>query len=288
MKRKWLVLMLTVMTAILLAACGASDKKETTSSSNGSASTDKKEESGQFRIGMEAGYAPFNWTQQSDANGAVKIADNAEYAGGYDVQMAKKIAEGLGKELVIVKLEWDGLVPALQSNKIDAIIAGMSPTAERKQTIDFTDNYYTSDFVMVVKKGSKYENATSIQDFSGAKITSQLNTSNYTVIDQIKGVKKQTAMDSFPAMRVAVEAGKIDGYVAERPEGISAAAANDKFTYVKFEKGFDTDVSNTSIAVGLRKGDAELEKINEILKGISEDDRQKIMEEAIHQQPAAQ
>ncbi|MFJ7982640.1 transporter substrate-binding domain-containing protein [Lysinibacillus xylanilyticus] len=288
MKRKWLVLMLAVMTAILLAACGTGDKKATTSSSNEGSKTNTDEGGGQFRIGMEAGYAPFNWTQQGDANGAVKIADNAEYAGGYDVQMAKKIAEGLGKELVIVKLEWDGLVPALQSNKIDAIIAGMSPTEERKQTIDFTENYYTSDFVMVIKKGSKYEKAKTIQDFSGAKITSQLNTSNYTVIDQIKDVKKQTAMDNFPAMRVALEAGKIDGYVAERPEGISAEAANDKFTYVKFEKGFDTDISNTSIAVGLRKGDADLEKINEILKGISEDERQKIMEEAIHQQPAAQ
>ncbi|MFZ4201286.1 transporter substrate-binding domain-containing protein [Lysinibacillus sp. NPDC056220] len=285
MKRKWLLVMISIMTAIVLAACGTSDKKE---SSSGDAGADKEEGSGEFRIGMEAGYPPFNWTQQNDANGAVKIADNAEYAGGYDVQMAKKIAEGLGKELVIVKLEWDGLVPALQSNKIDAIIAGMSPTEERKKTIDFTENYYTSDFVMVIKKGSKYEGVKSIQDFSGAKITSQLNTSNYNVIDQIKGVSKQTAMESFPAMRVALEAGKIDGYVAERPEGISAAAANDKFTYVAFEEGFDTDLSNTSIAVGLRKDDANLEKINEILKGISEDDRQAIMEEAISQQPAAQ
>ncbi|WP_036216118.1 transporter substrate-binding domain-containing protein [Lysinibacillus sphaericus] len=285
MKRKWLLVMISIMTAIVLAACGTSGKKE---SSSGDAGADKEEGGGEFRIGMEAGYPPFNWTQQNDANGAVKIADNAEYAGGYDVQMAKKIAEGLGKELVIVKLEWDGLVPALQSNKIDAIIAGMSPTEERKKTIDFTENYYTSDFVMVIKKGSKYEGVKSIQDFSGAKITSQLNTSNYNVIDQIKGVNKQTAMESFPAMRVALEAGKIDGYVAERPEGISAAAANDKFTYVAFEEGFDTDLSNTSIAVGLRKDDANLEKINEILKGISEDDRQAIMEEAISQQPAAQ
>ncbi|MEY2366544.1 transporter substrate-binding domain-containing protein [Lysinibacillus capsici] len=285
MKRKWLLVMISIMTVIVLAACGTSDKKEGGSSDAG---TDKEEGGGEFRIGMEAGYPPFNWTQQDDANGAVKIADNAEYAGGYDVQMAKKIAEGLGKELVIVKMEWDGLVPALQSNKIDAIIAGMSPTEERKKTIDFTENYYTSDFVMVIKKGSKYEGAKSIQDFSGAKITSQLNTSNYTVIDQIKGVEKQTAMESFPAMRVALEAGKIDGYVAERPEGISASAANDKFTYVAFEEGFDTDLSNTSIAVGLRKDDANREKINEILKGISEDDRQAIMEEAISQQPAAQ
>ncbi|EON72206.1 transporter substrate-binding domain-containing protein [Lysinibacillus sphaericus] len=283
MKRKWLLFMFAAMTAIVLAACGAGDKKEKTT---GDVGTD--EEGGEFRVGMEAGYPPFNWTQQGDANGAVKIADNAEYAGGYDVQMAKKMAEGLGKELVIVKLEWDGLVPALQSNKIDAIVAGMSPTKERKQTIDFTENYYTSDFVMVIKKGSKFENAKSIQDFSGAKVTSQLNTSNYNVIDQIKGVNKQTAMENFSAMRVALEAGKIDGYVAERPEGISAAAANENFAFVSFEEGFDTDISNTSIAVGLRKEDANLDKINEILKGISDDDRQKIMEDAILQQPAAQ
>ena len=80
-----------------------------------------------------------------DSNGGVKIDGNAEYAGGYDVEIAKKIADGLGKELVIVKTEWDGLVPALISGKIDAIIAGMSPTEERKETIDFSDNYYTSN-----------------------------------------------------------------------------------------------------------------------------------------------
>ena len=77
-----------------------------------------------FRVGMEAGYPPFNWTQMDDSNGAVKIEGSSEYAGGYDVEIAKKIAEGLGKELVIVKTEWDGLVPALTSGKIDAIIAG--------------------------------------------------------------------------------------------------------------------------------------------------------------------
>lgn len=273
------------MTAILLVACGTNDKKEEIS--GGSVTS---EGGGEFRIGMEASYAPFNWTQQDDRNGAVRIADNAEYAGGYDVQMAKKIAEGLGKELVIVKMEWDGLVPALLSEKIDGIIAGMSPSEERKKTIDFTDNYYTSDFVIVVKKGSSFENAKSIQDFSGAKITSQLNTTNYDVIDQIKGVNKQTAMESFPAMRVALEAGKIDGYVAERPEGISAQAANDKFSYVSFEdnKGFETDPANTSIAIGVRKEDPNIEKMNVILKGISEEERQKMMENAISQQPATQ
>ena len=132
------------------------------------------------------------------------------------------------------------LVPALTSGKIDAIIAGMSPTAERKETIDFSDNYYKSNLVMVVKKGGKYEDATSIQDFKGAKVTAQLNTFHYSVIDQIKGVEKKTAMDNFPAMRVALESGMIDGYVSERPEGVSASAANENFAMVEFADGFET------------------------------------------------
>ncbi len=99
-----------------------------------------KSSSDEFRVGMECGYAPFNWTQTDDSNGAVKIAGSSDYAGGYDVEIAKLIAEGLGKKLVIVKTSWDGLPPAVESGTINAIIAGMSPTAERKMTLDFTDN----------------------------------------------------------------------------------------------------------------------------------------------------
>ena len=105
-----------------------------------------------LRVGMECAYAPFNWTQLDDSNGAVAI-DGGDYAGGYDVEIAKAIAAELGYKLVVVKTIWDGLVPALQSGTIDLIIAGMSPTAERKETIDFSDNYYKSDLVMVRKEG---------------------------------------------------------------------------------------------------------------------------------------
>jgi putative lysine transport system substrate-binding protein len=240
-----------------------------------------------FRVGMEAGYPPFNWTQLDNSNDAIKIEGNAEYAGGYDVEIAKKLAEDLGKELVIVKTDWDGLVPALNSGKIDAILAGMSPTAERKEVIDFSDSYYKSNLVMVVKKGGAFENATSIQDFKGAKITAQLNTFHYTVIEQIEGVKKQTAMENFPAMRVALESGIIDGYVSERPEGISASAANKNLVMVEFTDGFVTSDEDTAIAVGLIKGSELTTKINEILAGISEEERTQIMDNAIINQPSA-
>jgi putative lysine transport system substrate-binding protein len=275
-KKLSLFIVLLVSAIVLLAGCG------TSKSSNSGASEDNT-----FKVGLEAGYAPFNWTQNDDSNGGVKIGSSKEYAGGYDVEIAKKVAEGLGKELVIVKTEWDGLVPALTSGKIDAIIAGMSPTAERKATIDFTDNYYTSNLVMVVKKGSKYVGAASIQDFKGAKVTAQLNTFHYSVIDQIEGVDKKTAMDNFPAMRVALESGMIDGYVSERPEGVSASAANDNYVMVEFEDGFKTSADDTAIAVGLKKGSDLTDKINEILTGISEEERTSIMDNAIKNQPAA-
>ena len=258
-----------------LSACGNSE------------STNNKE----FRIGLECGYAPFNWTQISDKNGGVPIQGSKEYAGGYDVEIAKIVADGLGKKLVIVKTEWDGLGPAVNSNKIDAIMAGMSPTAERKKTIDFTDKYYTSNLVIVVKKGGAYENAKSIADFKGAKITAQLNTFHETVVDQIEGVKKQTPMSDFATMRVALESGMIDGYVSEKPEGLSASAANKNFAMVEFAdgNGFTATKEDLMISAGIKKGNTELtDKINKILSGISEEKRKEIMDTAIKNQPAAQ
>lgn len=284
-KRLFMLVMIFVLVPMILVGCGGGDAKVDGGEVQGGTQGNGNNT---FKVGLEAGYAPFNWTQLDDSNGGVKIEDNAEYAGGYDVEIAKRIAEGLGKELVIVKTEWDGLLPALTSGTIDAIIAGMSPTEERLESIDFSDVYYTSDLVMVVRKGGKYESAKSIQDFSGAKITGQLNTFHYTVIDQIDGVIKETAMSDFPAMRVALQSGIIDGYVSERPEGVSATSANDNFMMIEFQDGFVTSPDDTAIAVGVKKGSDLTEKINEILSTISEEERQEIMDEAIVNQPAAQ
>ncbi len=275
MKNRLVKLFLTaVTTGLLLTGCGADNSKEQVADNT-------------FKVGMEAGYAPWNWTQLDDSNGGVKIDGASEYAGGYDVVIAKRIAEGLGKELVIVKTEWDGLVPALVSGKIDAIIGGMSPTAERKETIDFSKSYYKSNLVMLVKNDGKYVNTKTLSDFSGAKITGQLNTFHYTVIDQIPGVNKQPAMDNFPAMRVALESGVIDGYVTERPEGVSAQLANSNFKMVEFTDGFVTSPEDTEIAVGLRKGYELTDKINSIIDGISDEERLQIMDDVIKVQPAA-
>ena len=253
-------------------------------------STEPAAEAEPLLVGMECGYPPFNWTQNDDSNGAVAIQGGG-FAGGYDVEIAKHIAESMGRELVIVKTIWDGLVPAVQSDTIDLIIAGMSPTEKRKVSIDFSDNYYKSDLVIVVRADSPFAAATTLGDLAGAKITAQLNTFHYTVIPQIEGVDQQVAMDDFPAMRVALESGVIDGYVSERPEAVSATAANSAFAFVSFEEGqgFATSDDDTAIAVGLKKGNTELmEAVNAALATISEEDRSTIMDQAIANQPAEQ
>ena len=127
-------------------------------------------------VGLECAYAPFNFTQLDDANGAVPIYNPnykriSGYANGYDVMIAKAIATALGKELVIVKQEWDALIPSLKAGTINMIIAGMSPTADRKESIDFSDAYYTSQ--LVVRKDGAYAGAKSLDDVKGAKLTAQ-------------------------------------------------------------------------------------------------------------------
>lgn len=107
---------------------------------------------GTLKIAMECDYQPYNWTQLTDVNGAVKIANSAGYANGYDIQMAKYIAAELGMKLEVYAYAWESLIPAVQSGTIDGIIAGMSPTEERQAQVAFTDCYWSSNLVIIIKK----------------------------------------------------------------------------------------------------------------------------------------
>ena len=236
-------------------------------------------------VGMEAGYPPYNWTQNDDSNGAVPIKGTNIFANGYDVQIARKIGEALGRKVEVVKIEWDGLIPALQANKIDMIVAGMSPTEERAKAIDFSEAYYESRFVMVTTKDSKYAAAKSINDFAKAKVTGQLGTLHYDLLEQLKDADVQQAQKSFPIMRVGLQSGKIDAYISELPEAISATAANDAFTFIELDPTFDVKPEDKITAIGLKKGNELRDKVNEALKNISSDERSKLMEEAIKNQP---
>ena len=241
-----------------------------------------------LRVGMDCNYAPYNWSQSTSANGAVKIGNSNEYANGYDVMMAQKLADATGRKLEIVKTQWDGLAEGVASGKLDAVIAGMSATAKRKQTVDFTDNYYRATIYALVKKSGKYANAKSVANLKGAVCTSQQSTIWYDLLKQIPSAKIQPAIADVSSMIVSLQSGKCEMLLVDKPTALAAVYANKDLTNI--DLGSDKDLSvpeeQMDIAIAVKKGNAELkDSLNKALAAISESDRSKIMDDAIRDQP---
>lgn len=286
MKKKILSVMLAVVMVFAFAACGNGDKN----SGSADSGTDKNSvnNTGVLRVGMECAYAPYNWTQADDSNGAVPIADSGEYAYGYDIMMAKKLADELGWKLEIHKMDFGSLPLAVQTGSIDCAIAGQSVTPERLQSVDFTEPYYYADVIGLVKKDSKFANAKSVSDLKGASATSQLNTIWYTVLDQIPDVNKQPAIDTVPNMTVALSSGSVDFLCCDRPTALAAVSANPSLKIIDFEggTGFEVSESDINICISVKKGNNELkDSLNNILKTMTADDFNNMMNEAIKVQP---
>mgnify|MGYP002596160122 FL=1 len=192
--RTFTALLLAAIMLFALTACGSQAADDSSSDQQQEQQDTTTNESNEFRVGMECAYAPNNWQESEATDSNVPVENVAgAYAEGYDVQIAKAIAEGLGKELVIVKLSWDGLIDALNQGQIDAIIAGMMDTAERRESINFSEPYRETTYGLMVLADSPYLNATSIQDFSGAAVLGQQGTALDDVIEQIEGVDHLTA-----------------------------------------------------------------------------------------------
>lgn len=276
-----LAALMLIGATLAFASCGAKV--------DGAADLDKIKEAGKIVVGMECTYAPYNWSQPTASDTTVAIADGL-YADGYDVQIAKLIAQSLGVTLEIKPIEWNGLIEALNAGTIDMVIAGMSPTEERKLSIDFSDTYFDSNLVMVVKKDSTYASATKIADFAGAKITGQLNTFHYAVIDQIEGVSKQAPMEDFAGLIQSLKSGAVDGYVCEKPGAVSAVTSNTDFTFIEFAPadGFTCDPAESSISVGVRHGSSLTAEINRTLATLTKEQKEAMMDAAIARQPAAE
>ena len=244
-------------------------------------------------VAMECAYAPYNWTQSDDANGAVQIRDSSDYAYGYDVMMAKKIAEALGQKVQVVKLDWDSLIPAVMSGDVDCVIAGQSITSERSQQVDFSDPYYYASIITLVKKDSKYASATSVADLDGATCTSQLGTIWYdNCLSQIPNANILAAQETAPAMLVALESGACDVVVTDRPTAQAATVAYSDFVALDFgggENDFQVSDEDINIGISMKKGNTALkDAINEVLSTMTTDDYNTMMDEAISVQPLSE
>ena len=278
-------LSLAAALALSLAACGSSTGASDVPDGDGDPAT--------LTVAMECAYAPYNWTQSDDANGAVQIRDSSDYAYGYDVMMAKKIAEALGQEVQIVKLDWDSLIPAIMSGDVDCAIAGQSITAERSQQVDFSDPYYYASIITLVKKDSPYASAASVADLSGAVCTSQLGTIWYdNCLPQIPGAEILPAQETAPSMLVALDSGACDVVVTDRPTAQAAVAAYPDLVALDFgggENDFQVSEEDINIGISMKKGNTALQSaINEVLATMTEDDYNAMMDEAISVQPLSE
>ena len=287
MKKILCILMAIAMLATLV-ACNSTKPSETKANIPGG-------KDHILTVGMECAYAPYNWTQMDSSNGAVPIVNNpGTYANGYDVMIAKKIAEHYGWELEVMALEWDGLHPALNAGTIDVAIAGQSMTADRMAEVDMAGPYYYATIVCLAAEKTPQAAATGIGDLTGT-CTSQIGTIWYdTCLPQIKGATIQAPAASAPDMINALITGTVDFVCTDLPTAEGAVAKNPDLVVLNFA-GTDGDfqfateqerAENVNIGVSVGKGNAELQKmLNDFLATMNEENFSSIMAEAIKIQP---
>lgn len=291
--KKMLALTMAGLLAAGLTACGSTadtSAAPAAESTEAAGAPDGDGDPTTLTVAMECAYAPYNWTQSDDSNGAVAIRGSSDYAYGYDVMMAKKIGEALGQKVQIVKLDWDSLIPAVMTGDVDCVIAGQSITAERAAQVAFSDPYYYASIITLTKKDSAYASAASVADLAGATATSQLGTIWYdTCLPQIENANILPAQETAPAMLVALSSGACDIVVTDRPTAQAALVAYPDFTLLDFGGGdsdFKVSEEDINIGISMKKGNTALQSaINEVLSTMTADDYNAMMDDAISVQP---
>lgn len=281
---------LTVGGATFLTGCGPAAESSTTTSAGSSSTSTGSATLGDgktLRIGMEAAYAPYNWQESAESDTTIPI-DNVSgaFADGYDVQIAKRIAEELGMEPVAVKMEFGALVDSLNNGTIDIICAGMSVTPERAESADFTDSYIDDEVIIVTKKDSAYASATKLSDFSGATVLGQKDTFYDDLIDEIPDVNHATPVATVPLVVDAIEQGTVDAITFSSMSLPNLLENYTDLVQVELAEGEGfSDPSNPDNAAIAKGQDEMLDKLNEIIANISEDEKLAMWQDCMDRQP---
>ena len=277
---------------VVLSGCGPAAQDATTDDFSDAGADDASTEAATLgdgktlRVGMEAAYAPYNWQVSEASEYTIPIENvSGAYADGYDVQVAKMIAEALGMEPVAVKLDFSGLIDALNNGQIDIVCAGMSVDPDRAQSADFSDSYIDDDIVMITTQDSPYAGATTFADLSGASVMGQAATMYDTVIDQIPDINHMTPGETVPIVVESLASGTSDVITYSMLSVPKLLETYPNFVELEMEDKFEGSVmpDNAAIAKGQ---DAILEQINEVINAIPEDERQQMWNDCMDRQPA--
>lgn len=280
-----------VVSGAALVGCGPAKDQQagsaSTAAATGSAEGASFGSDGKLRVGMEVAYPPYNWqTDKETANTIPVDGLNGAYADGYDIIFAQKIAKELNLEPVAVKMSFSGLVAALTSGQIDVICGGMTATDERRQSIDFSDPYWEGHYGLLVRKDSKYANATSLKDFAGAAVLGQKDTLLDDVIDEIEGVNHLTPVDSVPSQLSQVNQGACDAITFDVENEAGLLEANPDLVAVQVNGSKVLFKETAPINVGIAKGhDDVLATINKVIASVPQDEREQDWQEVNERQP---
>lgn len=289
-----LAVLLALLMAVSLAACGntspAAPAAASSSDSTASNAVPSGVEDGVLTVAMECAYAPYNWAQPDDSNGAVPIKGTNMFANGYDVMTAKQICEANGWELEIVQLEWDSLIPAVMAGTVDAVIAGQSMTSERMESVDFAGPYLYASIVCLTLQDSAFASAQGKSDLSGGTATSQSGTIWYeSCLPQIEGANIATAAADAPSMLMALESGTVDFVCTDMPTAQGALIVYPDMVILDFAgSGDDFEVSEEEVNIGISvaKGNTVLlDAMNAVLGTKTADDFNALMAQATAIQP---
>ena len=299
--RRITAIVMAALMVFALAACGGSSAAPAATqapAAEAPAAVPSGVEDGVLTIAMECAYAPYNWTQSDDSNGAVPISNvPGSYANGYDVMIAQKICQANGWQLEVIQADWDSLVPGVQAGIYDAVIAGQSMTAERAEQVDFAGPYFYATIVCVTKADSPYAAAQGIADLAGGRCTAQSATIWYdNCLPQISGADIATAAETAPAMLMALETDTVDFICTDMPTAQGAVAVYPDMVILDFS-GTDGDfqfseqerAENVNIGVSMMKGNTVLrEAVDGVLGTMTVEDFNSLMAYAISVQPLSE
>ncbi len=237
MKKMWIVLLLVTM-LVTTTACGqgAADEVALTK-------LEEIQEAGVIVVGTSAGYPPYEWHMEVDGKDTIV---------GFDIDIAKKIADDLGVELEIMDMKFEGLLPALIGGKIDFIAAGMTPTDERKQSVDFSVIYYDSGQTMLVA-ADDVDTLTTTEDFVGLRVGVQKASIQEQIAAEHFGESTIKAIAKIPDLILELQSGKIDGIILADTVATSYAKANDDIAVNGIDLG-----SEGGVALAFQKEQPEL------------------------------
>lgn len=273
-KRMLATLLTTVMALAMLAGCGKAEETKTDAPADttvaSSEAVDETEEvetaaeaseggllasikeSGKIVVGTASGYAPYEF---------VDVTSTTQEIIGVDIELAKAIADELGVELEVQDMVFSSLLSSLPAHKIDIAIAGIAPTDERKETMDFSDSYlFSTQSILILKENA--ETYQTLNSFSGQPMAAQKSTTQEALIQEMLPESPLVSLDKVPDCILELKSGNVAGVAVESIVGEQYIISHDdiQFADATFDKKKES-------AIALEKENEDLlEIINKVIK----------------------